>query len=56
MQSQLGGLMFTNNPFAAVSDFLSPAVIQAYVVVMILLVAAGTLFDVIHKGSARYFF
>jgi len=32
------------------------AVTQAYVVVMIILVAAGTLFDVVHKGSAKYFF
>ncbi|RPH39863.1 MAG: adenylyl-sulfate reductase [Planctomycetota bacterium] len=29
---------------------------QGYVVIMILLVAAGTLFDIVHKGSARYFF
>jgi hypothetical protein len=29
---------------------------QTYVVVMILLVAAGTLFDIVHKGSAKYFF
>ncbi len=29
---------------------------QAYVVVMALLVIGGTLFDVIHKRSARYFF
>ncbi|MEO8506541.1 MAG: adenylyl-sulfate reductase [Betaproteobacteria bacterium] len=29
---------------------------QAYVVLMIVLVAAGTLFDVVHKGSAKYFF
>jgi hypothetical protein len=29
---------------------------KTYVVVMILLVAGGTLFDIIHKGSARYFF
>jgi hypothetical protein len=29
---------------------------QAYVVVMMVLVVAGTLYDVIHKGSARYFF
>ena len=29
---------------------------QTYVVIMVLLVVAGTLFDVIHKGSARYFF
>ncbi len=48
--------MFANNPFAALNDFLSPAVMQTYVVIMILLVGAGTLFDVIHKGSARYFF
>ncbi len=29
---------------------------QAYVALMAFLVVAGTLFDVIHKGSARYFF
>ena len=29
---------------------------QGYIAIMILLVVAGTLFDVIHKGSARYFF
>jgi len=48
--------MFTNNPFAALTDFLSPGVMQGYVAIMVLLVVAGTLFDVIHKGSARYFF
>src|SRR5258706_4904199 len=48
--------MFTNNPFAALTDFLPPAVMQIYLVVMIVLVAAGTLFDAVHKGSARYFF
>jgi hypothetical protein len=51
-----GGLMFAINPFAELSALIAPAVMQAYVVVMILLVAAGTLFDVVHKGSARYFF
>ena len=48
--------MFTSNPFAALSASISPAVMQGYVVVMIILVAAGTLFDVVHKGSAEYFF
>ena len=47
--------MFTSNPFATLSA-LSPAVMQGYVIVMVVLVAAGTLFDVVHKGSARYFF
>jgi hypothetical protein len=49
-------MMFTSNPFAALSASMSPAVMQAYVVVMFLLVIAGTLFDVVHKGSAKYFF
>jgi hypothetical protein len=48
--------MFTSNPFAALAATISPAVMQGYVVVMIILVAAGTLFDVVHKGSGRYFF
>src|SRR5712692_1328388 len=48
--------MFTNNPFAELSASIPPAVMQTYVVIMIVLVAAGTLFDVVHKGSAKYFF
>jgi hypothetical protein len=48
--------MFTSNPFAALAATISPALMQGYVVAMILLVAAGTLFEVVHKGSARYFF
>ena len=48
--------MFSINPFAALSPTLSPAIMQGYVVVMFLLVIAGTLFEVVHKGSAKYFF
>jgi hypothetical protein len=48
--------VFTTNPFAELSASLSPAAMQTYVVIMAVLVAAGTLFDVVHKGSARYFF
>ena len=48
--------MFTSNPFAELSASMSPAVMQTYVVLMIILVAVGTLFEVVHKGSARYFF
>jgi hypothetical protein len=48
--------MFTVNPFAELSAVLSPALMQTYVVLMAVLVAAGTLFDIVHKGSARYFF
>lgn len=50
--------MITSNPFAALSaDFpLDPGVMQAYVVLMVLLVIGGTLLDVVHKKSAKYFF
>ena len=44
------------NPFAELSASISPGVMQTYVVVMILLVAGGTLYDVLHKQSAKYFF
>jgi len=48
--------MFTINPFAALNDFLPPTFMQWYVALMILAVILGTLFDVVHKGSAKYFF
>jgi hypothetical protein len=35
---------------------IPPAVMQVYVVIMILLVAGGTLLDMMHKKSATYFF
>jgi len=48
--------MFTNNPFAELSASISPAVMQTYVVIMIILVAGGTVYDILHKRSAKYFF
>ena len=48
--------MFTSNPFAELSSLISPEIMQAYVIVMVLCVAGGTLFDIVHKKSAKYFF
>ncbi len=48
--------MFNTNPFAELSASVSPTVMQTYIVVMIFLVAGGTLYDTIHKKSAKYFF
>ena len=48
--------MFTSNPFAVLSGSVTPTVMQVYVLIMILLVAGGTLVDITHKKSARYFF
>ncbi len=47
--------MFNSNPFAELSTWISPSVMQAFIVVMIILVAAGTIYDVLHKKSAKYF-
>jgi len=50
--------MIESNPFAVLSENLplDPGVMQAYVVLMVLLVIGGTLLDVVHKKSAKYFF
>jgi hypothetical protein len=48
--------MFTTNPFAELSASISPEVMQGYIVLMVLLVIGGTVLDMIHKGSAKYFF
>lgn len=48
--------MFTSNPFAEISAFIDPSIMQTFVVVMIVFVVGGTLFDILHKRSAEYFF
>ena len=48
--------MITSNPFAELSAFIPGMAMQAYVVVMFLLVIGGTVLDMIHKKSAQYFF
>lgn len=44
------------NPFAELSATIPAAAMQTYVVLMFILVVAGTLLDVVHKKSARFFF
>jgi hypothetical protein len=48
--------MFTHNPFAQLATTIAPAIMQGFVIVMILLVVLGTLYDMRHKKSSRYFF
>ncbi len=47
--------MFTSNPFAELTAFLPPRVMQIYIVLMILAIIIGTVLDTYHKGSAEYF-
>ena len=48
--------MFMINPFAELSASIPPNVMQGYLILMVLLVAGGTILDMIHKKSAQYFF
>jgi len=48
--------MFMSNPFAELSAQIPVVVMQGYIIVMVLLVVAGTILDMLHKKSAQYFF
>ncbi len=48
--------MFTTNPFAELSALIPFNVMQWYLIVMAILVAGGTILDMMHKKSAKYFF
>lgn len=48
--------MIASNPFAELAAVIPPTAMQAYVVLMVLLVVAGTVLDMLHKKSAQYFF
>ena len=48
--------MLSTNPFSILAENLSPIFMQTFVVVMAVLVVAGTLIDIIHKKNVKYFF
>ncbi len=48
--------MFVTNLFAGLSADISPSIMQGYIILMIVLVMGGTILDMIHKKSAKYFF
>ena len=47
--------MFATNPFTPLTAFVSPEVMQGYVVLMVLAVVIGTLFDLLHDRKLRFF-
>lgn len=48
--------MFSTNPFAELAAVISPSAIQGYIVLMFIMVVGGTILDMMHKKSAKYFF
>jgi len=47
--------VFTTNPFTPLTAFVSPAVMQGYIILMIIAVAIGTAFDLLHGKKAKFF-
>ena len=47
--------MFTSNPFAELAAFLPPIAMQVYIVLMVIAVFLGTVADMVHKSSGKYF-
>ncbi|MDH5180489.1 MAG: adenylyl-sulfate reductase [Gammaproteobacteria bacterium] len=48
--------MITSNPFDALTALISTDMMQGYVILMAILVFLGTVLDMMHKKSAKYFF
>lgn len=48
--------MIYNNPFSTLSEIVPPLVMQTFLLGMVVLVAIGTLVDIIHKKNVKYFF
>ncbi|HFD86310.1 MAG TPA: adenylyl-sulfate reductase, partial [Gammaproteobacteria bacterium] len=48
--------MLTTNPFAEISAYIPPIAMQLFIILMVVLVVGGTVLDMIHKKSAKYFF
>ena len=48
--------MLTTNPFSELTALISPEVMQGYIILMVILVFLGTVLDMMHKKSAKYFF
>jgi len=48
--------MITTNPFSILSETIPAIATQSFVIVMAVLVAIGTIVDIIHKKNVKYFF
>ena len=48
--------MITTNPFSMLSETIPAIASQSFVIVMAVLVAIGTIVDIIHKKNVKYFF
>ena len=48
--------MLNINPFSILAETISPLAMQGFIILMIALIAFGTIMDIIHKKNVKYFF
>ena len=48
--------MLGNNPFSILSETISPFAMQSFIIAMVLLIAVGTIIQMIHHKNLTYFF
>ena len=48
--------MLSNNPFSILSETISPFAMQSFIIAMVLLIAIGTIIQMIHHKNLTYFF
>ena len=48
--------MFGTNPFSILAETVSPFAMQSFIIAMIVLIALGTIIQMIHHKNITYFF
>ena len=48
--------MLNNNPFSLLAEIVSPLAMQSFIIAMVLLIAIGTIIQMIHHKNLTYFF
>ena len=48
--------MFNTNPFSVLAEIIPPIAMQGFIVAMIVLIALGTIIQMIHHKNLTYFF
>ena len=48
--------MLNNNPFSILAETVSPLAMQYFIIAMVLLIAVGTIVQMIHHKNIKYFF
>ena len=47
--------MLNTNPFAMLTEVLSPFAMQSFIIIMVVLIALGTIIEMIKHKNLRYF-